>query len=144
VAAWELVSARAAGAALARSEEAWLGGASLRVEVPPGRGSVTIGTPQIRGWMLEEFGVRAIRFVAKTTRNPGSLKLALHVGTGTDRMAVHGATREWEVGSTWTRVELALEDLPRLDPRGVDWFSIQFRAESGTSLLLDELELVVR
>ena len=129
---------------LSWSEEAWRGRRSLRVEVPAGRASVTVGTPQVRGWMLVERDVRSIRVMVRTVRGVGRVTLALQARTEAGELSVHEDPREWAVTDSWARVELVVGALPRLASRDVDWFSLQFRAEPGAALLVDELELEVR
>lgn len=142
--AWSLASARIQPSPLSWSDEAWRGQRSLRIEVPAGRASVVAGTPQVRGWMLMERDVRSVRVMARAVRGAGRVRLGLQTRTQAGELSVHEDSREWEVTESWMRVELVVSDLPRLTRRDVGWFTIQFRAEPGAALLVDELELEVR
>lgn len=146
---WELVSVRDAGDAgrgLVASTNALSGSRALRLEIPPGRGSVTVGTVRVRGWMLTEHRVEAIRIAARTESGEGRLGVALHsrARTGADALAVHPARGEFRVLPTWQRLEIPIEAFVGLRPYWVDWLTFQFFGESGTSLVLDDLELVLR
>lgn len=140
---WEVVSAIRRGRPLTTSTNAFSGRHCLRVEVPAGRGSIAVGTTRIRGWMLTEHAVAAVRFLARTESGKGRLRVALHSRARTEDLAVHPAGADLEVGSEWRPCEVPLGRFARLQARAVDWFTIEFRAEPGTALLLDDLELVL-
>lgn len=141
---WEGPVVEGRAGVVSRSTNALSGRWSLRVEVPPGRGSVVVGTVRIRGWMLREPGVTAVRLAVRTESGEGRLRLALHSRARTDRLAVHPVVDEPRVGPQWQRVEVPLEAFRGLEPGAVDWFSVQLVAESGRALLLDDVELELR
>lgn len=145
---WEIASAVAGGAAdggaLTISTNGLSGRAALRVEIPPGRGSVTVGTVRVRGWMLTEHRVDAIRVAARTESGTGRLGCALHTRARTKELAVHPARGEFQLGPGWQRLEVPLDAFVGVRPLRVDWLTLQFFAESGGAVLLDDLELVLR
>ncbi|MBL9128674.1 MAG: hypothetical protein JNL97_13550 [Verrucomicrobiales bacterium] len=124
--------------------EAWTGKAALRIEVPRVRASATVGTLKLRGWMLFELSARKLAFVARTEQGEGRLRLALHGDARTERLAVFPAKEEFVVGPTWRRIEVPMDAFVHLRPRAVDWMTIQFVADSGRAVLVDDLELELR
>ncbi len=146
---WELVTAvgdASPGRHLRLSTNALSGGGALRVEIPPGRGSVTVGTVRVRGWMLTEHPVEAIRVAARTESGEGRLGCVLHsrARAGADDLAVHPARGEFRVLPAWQRLEVPVEAFVGLRPYWVDWLTLQFFGDSGGAVLLDDLELVLR
>lgn len=142
--AWELIGRASVPGSLGWSNHAASGRHALRVVVPSGRGSVTIGTVRVRGWMLVEHPVVALRWMARTESGEGRVRCALHSRARTPDLAVHESREEWVVGPGWRQVEVPLVGLPHLRPADVDWLTLQFRAEAGGVLLVDDLELVLR
>lgn len=141
---WEGPAGAGREGALRASSQALAGRGALRMEVPAERGSVTVGTPRIRGWMFREHAVSAVRVAVRTESGNGRLRFALHSRTGTDGLAVHPVAFEPVVGPGWQRIEVPVEAFAGLRALEVDWFSVQFLAESGRALLLDDVELVLR
>lgn len=140
---WERADGRPSDSVLSRSEDAWSGRRALRVEVPRGRGSITVGTVRVQGWMLWENDLVSIRMMARTEGGEGRLRVALHSRARTPDLAVHPAP-EVVVGPEWRRLEWALESFVGLRRREVDWMTLHFLAEEGVVLLLDDVELVPR
>jgi|GEM_PF-645277 len=126
------------------STQAWSGRGALRVEVPAGRASATVGTVRVRGWMLSEHAPRQLVVVARTEKGTGRVRMALHGEARSPRLAVFPAKSEFEVGPKWRRIEVPLASFVNLRPSSVDWLTIQFLAESGRAVLLDDLELELR
>jgi hypothetical protein len=126
------------------SSQAWSGRGALRMEVPSGRASATVGTVRVRGWMLAEHAPRQVVVVARTERGAGRIRMALHGDARSPQLAVFPAKSEFEVGTRWRRVEVPLDSFVNLRPSSVDWLTIQFLAESGRAVLLDDLELELR
>lgn len=126
------------------STEAWSGRGALRIEVPAGRASATVGTVRVRGWMLVEHAPRKVVVVARTEKGTGRLRMAMHGDARSPGLAVFPAKTEIEVGPKWRRVEVPIESFVNLRPAAVDWLTIQFLAESGRAVLLDDLELELR
>ncbi|MBX3745062.1 MAG: hypothetical protein KF833_07105 [Verrucomicrobiae bacterium] len=141
--AWELVAGGKSGD-LSVSAQALSGRAALRVQVPSGRGSVTIGSARLRGWMIEEHRPLAVRLAVRTEFASGRVHLSLHSRARTPDLAVHPAAWGVMVDDRWRRVEVPLGDFASLRAPQVDWLTIQFFADSGTALLLDDVELVMR
>ena len=117
---------------------------ALRIEVPDGRASMTVGTVRIQGWMLIEHAPVAVRFAARTEGGEGKVGCRLHGHAGTDRVAVFPTRAEFSIGPEWRRLEVPIQAFSGLRPLEVDWMTIQFRAESGRALLVDDVELVLR
>jgi hypothetical protein len=126
------------------TDRALTGRGGLRIEVPGQRASMTVGTVRLQGWMLVEHGPRAVRFAARTEGGEGRVGCALHGHAGTDRVAVFPAKGEFRIGPEWRRLEVPLAAFAGLRPGEVDWMTIQFRAESGRALVVDDVELVLR
>lgn len=141
---WELASSGGVPDTLAWSTNALSGRRALRVRVPEGRGSVTVGTVRLRGWMLREYDPSDLRIAMRTTGGEGRIQVALHSRAHTQNLAVHPAHGEVPVGETWQRLEVPLKAFVHLRPEDVDWLTIQFLAEPGRELLLDDVELVLR
>jgi hypothetical protein len=140
---WERADGRPSESVLSRSDDAWSGRRALRVEVPVGRGSITVGTVRVQGWMLWEHDLVSIRMMVRTEGGEGRLRVALHSRARTPDLAVHPAP-EVVVGPEWRRLEWALETFVGLKRREVDWMTLHFLAEEGVVLLLDDVELVPR
>ncbi len=126
------------------STNALSGRSALRLSVPAGRGSMTIGTVRVQGWMLDEHAPIAVRFAARTEFGSGRVGCALHSHARTEELAVHPALGAFEVGPSWQRLEIPMAAFAGLRPSAVDWFTVQFFAEPGRALLLDDVELVLR
>ncbi len=126
------------------SKEAWSGRGALRIEVPSGRASATVGTVRVRGWMLMEHAPRQVVVVARTEKGTGKIRMALHGDARSPGLAVFPAKSEFEVGTRWRRIEVPLDSFVNLRASSVDWLTIQFLSESGRAVLLDDLELELR
>jgi hypothetical protein len=126
------------------SKAAWSGLGALRIEVPSGRASATVGTVRVRGWMLAEHAPRQVVVVARTERGTGKIRMALHGDARSPGLSVFPAKSEFEVGTRWRRIEVPLDSFVNLQPSAVDWLTIQFLAEAGRAVLLDDLELELR
>jgi hypothetical protein len=129
---------------MALTEEAWTGRWAMRVTVPRGRASATVGTVRLRSWMLEGGVAGRLVMAARTTGGEGRLRFALHGNARTSGLAVYPAKGEEAVGPVWRRVEVPLERFVNLRPWTVDWLTIQFVADAGRVVVLDDLELEVR
>lgn len=141
---WEAVAAGLPETVLQASAKALTGRGALRMEVPPGRASVTVGTVRVQGWMLEEHAPVALRFAARTESGDGQVHCDLHGFARTPQVAIYPTQADFPIGPEWRRLEVPMEAFTGLRPGTVDWFTIQFRAESGRALLVDDLELVLR
>jgi len=117
---------------------------ALRLTVPPSRGSITVGTTRIQPWMLLEHSPVAVRFAARTEGGGGRIGCALHGNARTEDLAVYPAAGTFDVGPDWRRFEVPMEAFLGLRPSTVDWFTIQFFAEPGRVLDVDDVELVLR
>ncbi|MGE3311406.1 MAG: hypothetical protein AB7O66_15675 [Limisphaerales bacterium] len=141
---WEWGGSGDGAMGMTTSSQAWTGRAALRLEVPRGRASATIGTVRLRGWMLVEHAPVNLVMAARTESGVGKLRLALHGGARSDDLAVYPARREFEVGPAWRRIEVPLESFVNLRPSTVDWLTVQFLADGGRAVLLDDVELELR
>jgi hypothetical protein len=150
IAGWEPVAAALPETAVTHSQRALTGRGALRLEVPAGRASVTVGTVRIQGWMLLEHAPVAVRFAARLEdatgrkEDVGRIGCALHGNARTPDVAIYPTLGEFTIGREWRRLEIPIEAFTGLRPGTVDWFTIQFRADSGRALLVDDLELVPR
>lgn len=143
-AGWEWGGSADATEWMTLSTQAWSGRSALRIEIPTGRASATVGTVRVRGWMLVEHAPRQVVVVARTEKGMGRLRMALHGDARSPQLAVYPAKAEYEVGPKWRRIEVPLDSFVNLRPATVDWLTIQFLAESGRAVLLDDLELELR
>lgn len=141
---WEWGGSGDAGPWMTVSSQAWAGKGALRLAVPSGRGSATVGTVRLRGWMLEEHLPRAIRMMTRMESGEGRLRLALHGNARTEGLAVYPAQTDIPVTTEWRRVEVPLKDFVHLRPATVDWMTLQLLADSERAVLVDEVELVLR
>lgn len=144
LAGWEWGGSGEGSEWMTLSSEAWSGRGALRVEVPEGRGSATVGTVRLRGWMLVEQAPRRLVVVARTAGGRGRLRFALHGEARSPRLAVYPAKEDFEVGPAWRRVEVPVTSFVHLRPGAVDWLTIQFLADAGRAVFLDDLELELR
>ncbi len=144
IAGWEWGGSGDGASWMATSTQAWAGRGALRMEVPVGRASATVGTVRLRGWMLVEQAPVNLVMVARTEKGRGRLRLALHGGARSEGLAVYPARREVEVGPAWRRVEVPIDSFVNLRPSMVDWLTVQFLADAGSAVLLDDVELELR
>lgn len=140
---WELVAGGGAHQ-LTLSTNALSGRGALSLQVPSGRGSVTVGSARLRGWMLTEHRPRAVRLAVRTEFGTGRVHLSLHSRARTPDLGVHPAAWGAVVDDHWRRIEIPLGDFASLRAAQVDWMTLQFFADSGTTLLVDDVELVMR
>ena len=141
---WEWGGSGDGGAWMTVSTNAWAGRGALRLEVPTGRGSATVGTVRVRGWMLDEFQPKAISMAVRMESGEGRLRLALHGHARTEALAVYPALDPISVSAEWQRVEVPLKQFVHLRNALVDWMTLQLLADSGRAVLVDEVELVLR
>jgi hypothetical protein len=144
MAGWEWGGSGDGSAWMTVSSDAWSGRGALRIEVPSRRASATVGTVRVRGWMLAEHAPRQLVVVARTEKGTGKIRMALHGDARSPQLAVFPAKSEFEVGPRWRRIEVPLSSFVNLRPSSVDWLTIQFLADSGRAVLLDDLELELR
>lgn len=141
---WEIASGGARTNSLTWSTQALTGQHALRLEVPPGKGSVTVGTVRLRGWMLREYDAVALRIALRTEAGEGRVAVALHSHARRPDLATHPAPGELPLENRWVRLEIPLTAFVQLRAAAVDGLTIQFLAEPGRALLLDDVELVLR
>lgn len=140
---WDAAGQVAGEGAVTLTSQALSGMAALRIEVPAGRGSVTVRTVRLRGWMLWEHPVSAIRVAVRTESGGGRLRAALHSRSHTADVAVHGLPADLEVGPDWQIWEIPLDQFRHLRTRAVDGLSLQFFGKAGAALLVDDVEMVM-
>ncbi|MCC7377639.1 MAG: hypothetical protein IT581_23460 [Verrucomicrobiales bacterium] len=140
---WSGATGREPEGALSLSTNALSGTGALRLEVPKQRSSIAVGTVRVRGWMLWEFNPTALRLSARAPHGPGRVRCNLVANARTDEIQVFQDLRDHAVDRHWTRLEIPIADFGGIRLRDVDWMTIQFLAEPGEDLLVDDVELVL-
>ncbi len=120
------------------------GRASLAVRVPPGRRSVNIETTRLRGWFLEEHGATGIGVWLRTKNGNGTAAFTLMSNARSTNQIMSRRAETVKVIPKWVKIALPFESFPKVRLGEVDLFSIEFAAEEGAELLIDDLHLLGR
>jgi hypothetical protein len=132
------------GAPLTTDSLAKSGRTSLAIRVPPGRRAVSVETTRLRGWFLEEHGASGIGVWLRTRSGTGTVIFTLLGNARSTNQIVARTAETLKVSGKWTKAGFWFESFPKLRLGEVDLFSIEFAAESGTELLIDDLHLFGR
>jgi len=134
----------ASAATLSANTVAKSGRTSLAVRVPADRRSVSVETTRLRGWFLEEHGATGIGLWLRTQSGTATATFTLLANARSTNQVVARRDETLKVSTKWTKAALLFESFPKLRLGDVDLFSIEFAAEAGTELFIDDLHLLGR
>jgi hypothetical protein len=120
------------------------GRAALVVRVPAGQRSVSVQTTRLRGWFLEEHGATGIGVWLRTRSGKGTVAFALMANAFSTNQIVARRADTVKVSTKWAKAALPFDSFPKMNLGDVDMFSIEFAAEPGTELLIDDVHLLGR
>jgi hypothetical protein len=120
------------------------GRASLAARVPAGQRSIAVETTRLRGWFLEENGATGIGVWLRTRSGTGAASFTLLANARSTNQVISRHTETVKVSSKWVKAAFLFESFPKIQIGDVDSFVIEFAAEPGTELLIDDLHLLGR
>jgi hypothetical protein len=120
------------------------GRASLDVRVPAGQRSIAVETTRLRGWFLEEHGAAGMGVWLRTKSGTGTAAFTLVANARSTNQVLSRRAETVRVSTKWVRAALLFESFPKVRLGDLDLFSIEFAAEPGTELLIDDLHLLGR
>ncbi|HEY0550538.1 MAG TPA: hypothetical protein VGF13_13120 [Verrucomicrobiae bacterium] len=120
------------------------GRASLGVRVPAGQRSIAVETTRLRGWFLEEHGAAGVGVWLRTKSGAGTAAFTLVANARSTNQIISRRAETVRVSTKWTKAALLFESFPKVWLGDLDLFSIEFAAEPGTELLIDDLHLLGR
>ena len=125
--------------ALARS-----GRAALAARVPAGRKSVSVESTRLRGWFVQEQGAEGFALWLRTASGTGRAAFTLAANAFTTNQITSRRGETVAVSTNWTKARLTFESFPKAPLADVDLLTIEFTAEAGTELLMDDVHLLGR
>lgn len=140
----ELEGWRVSGPAPQTAASARSGRAALSVRVPAGQHAASVETTRLRGWFLAEHGASGVGLWLRTKSGTAAAAFTLVANAFTTNQVTCRRAATVTVSTNWTKAALLFESFPKLPLGEVDLFSIEFAAEPGTELLLDDLYLLGR
>ena len=120
------------------------GRASLIARVPAGARSVSIQTTKLRGWFLQEHGATGVGLWMRVKSGTGAAAFTLMANAFTTNQVVARRAETATVSTNWMKAAFLFESFPKFPVSEVDLFTIEFAAEPGTELLLDDVHLLGR
>lgn len=129
---------------LKASPQAHDGNAALSVSLPAGKGSVTVGTPRVRGWHYSHQLATGVRVWLRAPGGSGRARFTLHANHGATNAVAATSTIEAVLDDKWRKVDLSFSSFPNFPVVSADWFSIEFTGEGPREFLVDDLRLLGR
>lgn len=120
------------------------GRAALVLRVPAGARSVSVQTTKLRGWFLQEHGATGLGLWLRVKSGTGRTAFSLTTQAFSTNRVVARRTEVLSVSTNWMKAVLPFDSFPKFPVGDVDLFSIEFAAEPGTELLLDDVHLLGR
>ena len=124
------------------SGEAKNGHAALKVSLPSGKRSVTVGTTRIRGWRALHKGIGGLSVWLRTRGGAATVRFTLHENAFTSNQVVSVSPLESHVTKTWQRVDISFDSFPNLKLANVDWLTLEFIADGPREILIDDLQFL--
>jgi hypothetical protein len=138
---WSMISGKGDDSGLQLSSVAKNGRHSLRLSIPAGKRSVTVGTTRVRGWHFQQ--ASGIRLWMKSLNGRGAARFTLLANAFTTNQVVVVSTEEQTVGDDWRMIDLPLASFPKLPEAEVDYFTVEMIAEGPREFLLDDVQLLI-
>lgn len=136
---WRAKNSQVHTGALARS-----GRSALSVTVPSDRQSATLTSTRLRGWYLQEHGADGVALWLRTRSGTASAAFTLAGHAFSTNQILSRKTETTTISTNWTKVRLTFESFPRPPLADLDLLAIEFAAEPGTEILLDDVHLLGR
>lgn len=128
--------------AMQLSPESKNGLAALRVSLPEGKRSVTIGTTRVRGWRAQHAGVHGLSVWLRTRGGAAAVRFALHANAFTTNAVVRVSPLEGRITNQWQRVDVSFDSFPKLPLAEVDWLTLEFIADGPRKIFVDDLQFL--
>jgi hypothetical protein len=125
--------------ALARS-----GRAALAVRLPAGKKSVSVESTRLRGWFVQEHGAEGFALWLRTAGATGRVAFTLAANAFTTNQVTSRRGETVTVSTNWTKARLTFESFPKAPLVDLDLFTLEFVAEPGMELLIDDVHLLGR
>lgn len=126
------------------AREARTGKSALRVTVPAGRKSVTLGTTRVQAWQFERQGATGIQIWIRGGRAGGRVRLSWLTDAWTARQRSLPAGVEGDVQMTWGSLDLPIASNDPTAVTGLDALALEFIAEGPAEFFVDDLQLTGR
>ncbi len=123
--------------ALARS-----GRAALPARVPAGRKSVSVESTRLRGWFVQENGAEGLALWLRTSGGTGRAVFTLAANAFTTKQVTSRCVQTVTVSTNWTKARLTFGSFPKAPLADLDLLAIEFTADAGTELLIDDVHLL--
>lgn len=136
---WRSVDATLRTNATARS-----GRAALAVRVPAGRKSASVETTRLRGWFAQEHEAEGLGLWLRMAPGRGRVAVTLVANASSTNQVASRRSETVAVSTNWTKVRLLFETFPKAPLADLDLVIIEFVAEPGTELLIDDVHLLGR
>jgi hypothetical protein len=136
---WRTINSAVRTNAMARS-----GRAALALRVPTGRKSVSAESTRLRGWFLQEHEAEGFAVWMRTVQGQGRVAFTLVANAGSTNQISSRRSETVVVSTNWTKARLIFETFPTAPLADLDLVIIEFVAEPGTELLIDDVHLLGR
>lgn len=140
----ELEGWRVTGDSLRTNALARSGRAALAVRVPAGRKSVSVESTRLRGWFIQEHGVEGVGLWLRTSGGAGRVVFTLAANAFTTNQVTSRRGEAFTVSTNWSKARLTFESFPKAPLAELDLLTVEFVAEPGTELLIDDVHLLGR
>lgn len=135
---------RATGGGLRTNAMARSGRAALAVQVPAGRKSVSVESTRLRGWFIQEHGAEGVALWLRTAAGSGRAVFTLAAQAFSTNQVMSRRSESVSVSTNWAKARLTFESFPKMPLADLDLMILEFVAEPGTELLLDDVHWLGR
>ncbi len=135
---------RSPGGTLRTNGPARSGRTALAVRVPAGRKSVSVESTRLRGWFIEEHGAEGVGLWLRASGGAGHVVFTLAANAFSTNQVTSRRSETVAVSTNWAKARLAFESFPKAPLADLDLFTLEFVAEPGTELLMDDVHLLGR
>jgi hypothetical protein len=135
---------RTANSTVRTNASARSGRAALALRVPPGRKSISVESTRLRGWFLQEHEAEGFAVWMRTVQGQGRVAFTLVANAASTDQITSRRSETVAVSTNWTKSRLLFESFPKPPLADLDLVVIEFIAEPGTELLIDDVHLLGR
>lgn len=139
---WHLAAPTPETPALRTDAAAKTGNAALLVSLAAKQNSVTVGTTQLRGWQLKRQGAIGVRLWLRTRTGTGRAKFCLLANAYSPEQKVSVWQRQMTLSEKWQKMDLFFSELPGLELKAVDLFTVELIGTGPMEFLLDDVQLI--
>lgn len=139
---WRYLAGASPREPLSAVEKPKSGRRAMRLQIPAGKVSVTVGTTLVRGWHARLKGATGLEFWARTSGGRGRARLALLSNAFSKDQTVSILPHTIDLNSDWKEVKVFFSEFPGLNTVDIDLLTLEFIGKPQSEFLFDDLQLL--